>query len=107
MDAGATVVIHPISLRVPVAAREFLAYIVPVGLLFFIQKGLNYWADSRGLRKGSKDNPRNALSRKLGKSKARFLENADTGVKFQDVGGLSRILQEMQEIVGTMKGESR
>eukprot|EP00793_Prasinoderma_coloniale_P006102 PRCOL_00004576-RA len=103
-SSGATVVVHT-GPKVSPLATNFAAMMLPLTGLFLAQKVLDRWADWQRNKKGAKSNSQ--VAREAGKTKARFLADADTGVSFSDVAGLDKVVSEMNDLVSALRGDER
>ena len=83
------------SLFVTIASNLLLPLIFIGGLIFFFQNSENFSSNS-----GS--SPMN-----LGKSPARFDQNPDTGITFDDIAGIDEAKAEFEEIVSFLKEPER
>jgi cell division protease FtsH len=89
---------HPVprkSLLVTIASNLILPLIFIAGLIFFFQNSENFSQNG-----GS--SPMN-----LGKSPARFDQNPDTGITFDDIAGIDEAKAEFEEIVSFLKEPER
>nr|WPV76381.1 cell division protein [Naviculales sp.] len=89
---------HPVpqkSILLTIASNLLLPLIFVGSLIFFFQNSDNFSANS-----GS--SPMN-----LGKSPARFDQNPDTGISFDDIAGIDEAKAEFEEIVSFLKEPER
>lgn len=89
---------HPIpkkSIFITIASNLLLPLIFVAGLIFFFQNSDNFSGNS-----GS--SPMN-----LGKSPARFDQNPETGISFDDIAGIDEAKAEFEEIVSFLKEPER
>eukprot|EP00899_Mesostigma_viride_P025589 jgi/Mesvir1/6214/Mv00895-RA.2 len=99
----ALVVVHN-DIALPPYFRRAVGRIFPVIALLLLQRLVVFW-----LAYKAKKDPKGqrAMANKLGKSKARFLADADTGVRFSDVAGIDRVKAELREVVRTLKHDKQ
>ena len=83
------------SIFLTIASNLILPLIFIGSLIFFFQNSDNFSANSGG-------SPMN-----LGKSPARFDENPDTGISFNDIAGIDEAKAEFEEIVSFLKEPER
>jgi len=83
------------SILLTIASNLLLPLILVGGLIFFFQSSDNFSSNS-----GS--SPMN-----LGKSPARFDQNPDTGISFDDIAGIDEAKAEFEEIVSFLKEPER
>ena len=89
---------HPIpqkNIFITIASNLLLPLIFIGGLIFFFQ-------NSDNLSSNSSSSPMN-----LGKSPARFDQNPDTGISFDDIAGIDEAKAEFEEIVSFLKEPER
>ena len=89
---------HPIpkkSIFITIASNLLLPLVFVAGLIFFFQNSDNFSPNS-----GS--SPMN-----LGKSPARFDQNPETGISFDDIAGIDEAKAEFEEIVSFLKEPER
>jgi cell division protease FtsH len=89
---------HPIpkkSIFITIASNLLLPLVFVAGLIFFFQNSDNFSSNS-----GS--SPMN-----LGKSPARFDQNPETGISFDDIAGIDEAKAEFEEIVSFLKEPER
>jgi cell division protease FtsH len=89
---------HPIpkkSIFITIASNLLLPFVFVAGLIFFFQNSDNFSSNS-----GS--SPMN-----LGKSPARFDQNPETGISFDDIAGIDEAKAEFEEIVSFLKEPER
>ena len=89
---------HPVpkkSIFITIASNLLLPLIFVAGLIFFFQNSDNFSTNS-----GS--SPMN-----LGKSPARFDQNPETGISFDDIAGIDEAKAEFEEIVSFLKEPER
>jgi cell division protease FtsH len=83
------------SIFITIASNLLLPLIFVAGLIFFFQNSDNFSSNS-----GS--SPMN-----LGKSPARFDQNPDTGISFDDIAGIDEAKAEFEEIVSFLREPER
>lgn len=89
---------HPIpkkSIFITIASNLLLPLIFVAGLIFFFQNSDNFSPNSSS-------SPMN-----LGKSPARFDQNPETGISFDDIAGIDEAKAEFEEIVSFLKEPER
>jgi cell division protease FtsH len=89
---------HPVpkkSIFITIASNLLLPLVFVAGLIFFFQNSDNFSTNS-----GS--SPMN-----LGKSPARFDQNPETGISFDDIAGIDEAKAEFEEIVSFLKEPER
>eukprot|EP00898_Chlorokybus_atmophyticus_P006495 jgi/Chlat1/6847/Chrsp51S06564 len=80
--------------------REAVGAIFPIVALLGIQRLITWYFNYK-----ARLDPKSAraIADKLGKSKARFMADANTGVTFNDVAGIDVAKNELREVVRTLK----